>query len=413
MRISDINELAAYAAGACALDDLSKSALIELHRHLFGSVGDTGRTPKEAYAAKIEAEGADMARLAAGELAQTVPAVSTPAAQPAQAAPAAAGGDAAALLAQAVQMIAQATTPKAAPLDESRVLELIKQHARPQVQRIVVTEQGEHPAPAGAHPLFEKCVRLVSAGLNVLLVGPAGAGKTHLARAVADSLGLQFGAVSCTAGMSESQLLGWLLPTGEHGRFEYNPAQFISLTESGNSLFLFDELDAADPNLLLIANTAFSNDGLHVPQRVAAPFVKKGERAFYMATANTYGSGADMQYAGRNQLDAATLDRFYVLDVAYNRSLEAAIMGVDSDPPPAWEPASTEPATIADDLTRLCGWLFDVRQRATDAKLRRVVSTRAFQKAAAARRAGVPVAEIKRDLLAGWTRDELAKVGEQ
>lgn len=412
MRISDINELAAYAAGACALDDLSKSALIELHRHLFGSVGDTGRTPKEAYAAKIEAEGADMARLAAGELAQTVPAVSTPAAQPAQAAPAA-GGDAAALLAQAVQMIAQATTPKAAPLDESRVLELIKQHARPQVQRIVVTEQGEHPAPAGAHPLFEKTARLVAAGLNVLLVGPAGAGKTHLARAVADSLGLQFGAVSCTAGMSESQLLGWLLPTGEHGRFEYNPAQFITLTEQGNSLFLFDELDAADPNLLLIANTAFANDGLHVPQRVAAPFVKKGERAFYMATANTYGSGADMQYAGRNQLDAATLDRFYVLDVGYHTGLEAAIMGVDVDPLPTWEPAINGAESIARDLADLFIWLAEVRRKAQEAKLRRVISTRAFQKAAAARRACVPVREIRRDLLAGWTRDELAKVGEQ
>lgn len=408
MKISDINELAAFAAGACTLEALSKSALIELHRDLFGSVGDTGRTSKEDYAAAIASNATpDMQRNGAGRIAQTVPAV-------AQAAPAPVAShaptDAAAMLAQAIAMISAQTVPQAAPLDELRVLELIAQHARPQVQRIVVTEQGEHTAPAGAHPLFEKCARLVAAGLNVLLVGPAGSGKTHLAHAVADALGLDFGAVSCTAGMSESQLLGWLLPTGDGGRFEYNPAQFISLTEAGNSLFLFDELDAADPNLLLVANTAFANGGLHVPQRLHAPYVTKGDRAFYMATANTYGSGADMQYAGRNQLDAATLDRFYVLDVSYHAELEAAIMGADAPAVPDWKPATDEPQAIAADLRDLHAWLIGVRDRANGAKLRRVVSTRAFQKAAAARRACVPVAEIKRDLLAGWTRDELSKV---
>ena len=44
------------------------------------------------------------------------------------------------------------------------------------------------------------------------------------------------------------------------------------------------------------------------------------------------------------------------------------------------------------------------------AKLRRFVSTRTFQKAAAARMAGVPLKEVKADIFAGWTRDELAKV---
>ena len=44
------------------------------------------------------------------------------------------------------------------------------------------------------------------------------------------------------------------------------------------------------------------------------------------------------------------------------------------------------------------------------ARLRRVVSTRTLQKAVAARQAGVPSEEVKRDLLAGWSRDELAKV---
>jgi hypothetical protein len=43
------------------------------------------------------------------------------------------------------------------------------------------------------------------------------------------------------------------------------------------------------------------------------------------AAANTYGTGADALYVGRNQLDAATLDRFYVVEMDYDRKLEAKL----------------------------------------------------------------------------------------
>ena len=305
-------------------------------------------------------------------------------------------------IAQAIAAIAAQVAPKpaeAAPLDPEAVRAIVRQELEGIAPRKleVTSAAGSVTLAEHLHPQFEKVLRLVSAGLNVLLVGPAGTGKTHLAHQVAKALQLNYGAIHCTAGVTESQLFGWLLPSGEGGRFEYRPAPFVSLFEQGNSLFLFDELDAADPNLLLAANSALANGHIHVPQRLDNPAVKKGENARIMATANTFGNGADYVYAGRNQLDAATLDRFYVIHVDYDRRLESSI----------------SLATIGDEdkSASLLSWVWETRERAAAAKLRRVISTRAVQKGAAALAAGFPFGEVKADLLAGWSRDEMNKVG--
>lgn len=260
------------------------------------------------------------------------------------------------------------------------------------------------------HPMFEKVLKLVKAGLNVLLVGPAGCGKTTLAHQVATALKRDYGMLSCTAGASESQLIGWLLPIGaKAGTFEYVPSEFVRLYEKGNSVFLLDEFDAADPNMLLVINSALANGALHVPQRFNKPLVTRGKNASIIAAANTFGSGADTMYAGRNQLDAATLDRFYVVRMDYDTDLEAQLTGrVPTKFQPKWVEA---PVATEADLKQLADWVDSLRAKVAAHKLRRVVSTRSFMKAMAARKARIPAQEIQQDLLAGWSRDELIKIG--
>lgn len=413
------------------LNDLSKDALIEVMRRVNdGKVGDTGRTSKAEYIKLLSEQfDPDTVLEAVQDLAQN--GTTKPVSLFAKPITSTDTQTAAAQLAQALQ----AFIPKqdSAPIDADAVREIAADVAREiaadmgaqnygamidylnnrAAQQINITvNDGESVKLEGTHPLFEKVMRLVAHGANVLLTGAAGAGKTHLAHDIATALNVRFGAISCTAGASESQLLGWLLPTGAGGSFEYNPAPFIDLYESGQSLFLFDELDAADPNFLLVANTAFSNGHIHVAQRLNNPEVKRGANQYLMATANTYGTGADMVYAGRNQLDGATLDRFYIVHVDYNTDLEAQIMGINKPSATRWQPVQNDTAEkAAADIASLHQWLNGVRERVSANNMRRVISTRAFQKARTARMAGVPMSEIKADLLAGWTKDEMRKVG--
>lgn len=399
------------------LNDMSKDALIEVMRRVNdGKVGDTGRTSKAEYikmlTSDFETEKVVSAideveqALAGSGLSRPVSLLAT------RPAPAPSNQDAARQLADALAALMPTQQAQAAPVDADMVREIIREELQGVAPRRLQIEIGDSVQVVGEHPhpMLEKVLRLAQAGLNVLLVGGAGSGKTHLAEQVAAILGRDYGSISCTAGASESELLGWLMPVGEGGRFEYAPAQFITLYENGNSLFLFDELDAADPNMLLAVNTALSNGKLHVPRRFNNPTVTRGQNQIVMATANTHGTGADMIYNGRSALDGATLDRFYVVNVDYNLSLEASIMGVNViDGSPVWKAAT--PDTLQDDMVKLYETIKAVRDMAASNKLRRIISTRAFQKAAAARRAGVPVDEIILDLLAGWSRDELSKVG--
>lgn len=246
------------------------------------------------------------------------------------------------------------------------------------------------------HPAFHKVLRLVNsrqpggARTSVMLVGPAGCGKTTLAHDIATALGLKFTAFSCSAGASESQLLGRLLPTGEGGRFEYVESPFVQTYREGG-VILIDEMDAADPNLLLVLNTALSNGGMYVEARAASGldvYVPRHPDTVIIAAANTFGHGADVQYVGRAPLDAATLDRYYRLPMDYDRDLEESLGDAE-----------------------IVAWVRDIREKATKAQLRRVVSTRAILRVQAAVNAGLSLAEAKADELASWKADERAKVG--
>ena len=61
--------------------------------------------------------------------------------------------------------------------------------------------------------------------------------------------------------------------------------------------------------------------------------VERGKDCAIIATANTYGLGADRVYVGRNQLDGATLDRFIVIDVDYDEALEMALATAEGATP--------------------------------------------------------------------------------
>lgn len=241
------------------------------------------------------------------------------------------------------------------------------------------------------HECFEHVLRLASQRQNILLVGPAGTGKTHLAAQIAEALGLQFAFISASAGMSEAALEGHLLPTGESGRFEYCTSQFVFMYENGG-VFLIDELDSADANLMTIINSALANGHMAINKRFGNPIAKRHADFVCIAAANTFGHGPNRTYAGRQQLDAATLDRF-----------RAGVVYVDYD-------AKIEEKTIR---AELLAWGRDIRSKIAAHGLRRIMSTRFLKNYSVmidAYPSHYSLETAKETYFSDWSIDEKAKV---
>jgi MoxR-like ATPase len=269
------------------------------------------------------------------------------------------------------------------------------------------------------HPKFDIVKELVECRQDIYMTGETGSGKSHLAAQVARVLGMRFGMISCTKAMSEGQLNGRLIPRGKMGQFEFFSTVLVDIYERGG-LFLFDEMDAADGNTLLIINSALANGVMSIPNRTELPegvtmemFMdalsryKKGDTWLYagygpyairhtdfvaIAAANTMGTGADRKYIGRDPLDLSTRDRYQMgfVEVGYSRKVERALC-----------PGDTEL------LEAMWSW----RRKAKEAGLERVVSTRTIVSAYRMRRlAGWTLQRVAESLFAGWAEDEVLQV---
>lgn len=262
-----------------------------------------------------------------------------------------------------------------------------------------VTKPPQNPAPALApaplalepanaqidtkHAVYDDVMALAETRENVLLAGPMGCGKSLIAAQIATELGLPYGSQACSAGMSESQLIGWLLPVGDSGRFEYVPSLFVTLYENGG-VFLLDEVDAADENTMLILNGALAGDSWHLPQRFHNPAVRRHPDFICIGAANSLQGGDDV-YTGRTRLDGATLDRFRagIVEMDYDPALEALV--VDAD---------------------VLAWGHKLRVWMRNQGMRRSLSTRVLVRFSRQAKRGAGKVAWERAYFADWTQSE-------
>jgi hypothetical protein len=160
----------------------------------------------------------------------------------------------------------------------------------------------------GFHKLTGYVKKLAEARRNVMLIGPAGTGKSHLARQVASLIrteahpeGLPYGETPMTPGATRGDLLG------RHTISGFIPSQFVEIY-SGGGVFNFEEMDAADPSMLIVVNNALASN--HLFNSANGEVYEKHPDFIAVATANTFGLGSDSKYTGREKLDLATIDRF-------------------------------------------------------------------------------------------------------
>jgi MoxR-like ATPase len=166
------------------------------------------------------------------------------------------------------------------------------------------------------HSKFNEIETLVDAGVSVLLTGEKGSGKTTLAKQVSEKLGLKFHSMSMTRQTTLSHLLGFISVNGT-----YVPSQLRSAAEKGGA-FLLDEIDASDANVLLSLNTV-ENGYVAFPDGI----VELHDDFRLLATANP--QDQHQFYTGRSKLDAATLDRFDIIEVPRDENLERSLVDAD------------------------------------------------------------------------------------
>lgn len=163
------------------------------------------------------------------------------------------------------------------------------------------------------HYMQERLIRVLGAGCNVYLYGPAGSGKTTAGRKCADAFKLPFyftGKID-----SEYLLLGFNNAQGDTVR-----TQFREAYEYGG-VFLFDEIDRSAPSAFTALNAALANGICAFPDGVIAmhPDFK------CIAAGNTRMSGADNTYTAGQQQDASSIDRFAFIQWGYDEKLELAL----------------------------------------------------------------------------------------
>jgi MoxR-like ATPase len=219
--------------------------------------------------------------------------------------------------------------------------------------KIIVLEEpktGEQKNLGKQHKQFEQLLKLARMGAHTYLVGPAGSGKTMAAEMVAQGLARKFYPMSMGKMTSESQLWGY-----NHAGGGYVPGWLREPFEMGG-LALLDEVDNSNDNVITKMNAMLSNGYALFPDKL----IQRHPDFVLLAAGNTYGRGADALYIGRQQLDAATLDRFHFLVWDYDEDFERTLV-LDQWP----------------NMGEWVDYVQKVRKAVAETKVRHVVSPRA------------------------------------
>jgi len=160
---------------------------------------------------------------------------------------------------------------------------------------------------------IEACIR---AGRHLLLEGPVGAGKTHLALAVIEGLEMPLFRVDGDSRYSEQKLTGWFDPPlvveKGFGSESFLPGPLVQAMQAGGVLFIneLNRMPEGVQNVLLPA----IDEGLIVVPRLGEIRAKEG--FVVIATQNP------KEFVATSHLSEAILDRFEWAQVDYQSELE-------------------------------------------------------------------------------------------
>ena len=237
-------------------------------------------------------------------------------------------------------------------------------------------------------PFVLECLKLFK---RVWLCGPSGTGKSHLIEQCARALGFStnqnnYEYLKGSAGVTESHMTGRMTFDGTFIDGS------VSRAFRDGSFLCLDEFDGFDANAGLVFNSVLDNQGvLATPNDKENPFARKHDDFHVAVASNTWGDGNDFNFAGRGQLDLATLDRLQAVKVYvdYDKNIERALAG---------------------DYTNMADCLWSLREKCDKNHVRRTISTRLFLDGQKWMLAGKNNSKLLDIITTGWTKEELDKV---
>ena len=246
------------------------------------------------------------------------------------------------------------------------------------------------------HYLLPLVVKSLKARCHIWLVGPAGSGKTTLAASAANELGLTHVALSVCGQTTKTDLLGYV---DAHG--VYRGTCFRQAYEHGG-VFCLDEIDNGNANVLAVLNSALASESTTFPDKA----VQRHENFIVVACANTYGLGATGGYVGRTQVDAATLDRFFFIEMPYDDGLESHVAGIVQESP-IWNNDNQNVPSTEEWLSIVRG----VRKKASDLNIKAIISPRATYMGIALIKQDISLQYLKKGLLyKSMSQDTIARL---
>lgn len=185
----------------------------------------------------------------------------------------------------------------------------------PKTYDVRVTDTEINKVEGVTHKIFPKVCKLINMNKPVMLTGPAGTGKNFMVEQIAKALGKNFYYASTIT--QEYKLTGFIDAEGNYHSTELRRA----MEDPDGAIFMLDEIDASIPETLVVINSLLANGYFDFPdKRVTA---NEGFRV--ICAGNTVGLGADMVYTGRNVIDGATLDRFVLVKMDYDKDIEQSL----------------------------------------------------------------------------------------
>tara|TARA_R110000751_G_C13717263_1_gene475063 strand:- start:57 stop:1190 length:1134 start_codon:yes stop_codon:yes gene_type:complete len=166
-------------------------------------------------------------------------------------------------------------------------------------------------------------IRSTVRGKNIMMVGPAGCGKTQAAKSLPAATNKPFFYFNLGSTQDpRSALIG--NTHFKKGETVFDKSPFIKALETPNAIILLDELSRAHPEAWNILMTVLDEEQryLRLDESIDSPIINVAEGVCFIATANI-----GTEYTSSRVLDRALMDRFEIIEVdILNLEQEAALL---------------------------------------------------------------------------------------